>query len=89
MYELIVKEPFGGYKKGERITNQATVGTVLAGESAQFVNKIAAPTGAPQKPQPPADQSPGQASPNTYTAAEQNEVRTAIEKIKKEGEAKK
>lgn len=41
-FHLIVREPFGGYKKGEMITDADKVKEILAGENEHHVIKIAA-----------------------------------------------
>lgn len=41
-FHLIVREPFGGYAKGEKITDAKKVAEILAGENEHHVIKIAA-----------------------------------------------
>lgn len=41
-FHLIVREPFGGYAKGEKITDQSKVAEILSGENEHHVVKIAA-----------------------------------------------
>lgn len=41
-FHLIVREPFGGYAKGEKITDQSKVAEILAGENEHHVLKIVA-----------------------------------------------
>lgn len=41
-FHLVVKEPFGGYAKGEMITDQSKVAEILASENEHHVIKIAA-----------------------------------------------
>ena len=41
-FHLIVREPFGGYTKGEKITDQSKGAEILAGENEHHVIKIVA-----------------------------------------------
>ena len=51
---LIVKQPFGGYAKGDVITDARTVATVLAGENADHVLRMTPPVDAPPSDEPAA-----------------------------------
>jgi len=50
MFNLIVKEPFGYYSKGQRITDPAEVAAILAGEQEGHVIKVATPSADPAQP---------------------------------------
>lgn len=54
-FHLIVKEPFGGYAKGDEITDSAEVARVLASENENHVIKRAAPPAEPPKASKTAD----------------------------------
>jgi hypothetical protein len=41
--KLIVTEPFGGYHKGQEITDQKTVQAILEGSNAAHVVQVQAP----------------------------------------------
>jgi hypothetical protein len=41
-YILVVVQPFGDYQRGDKITDQATIDKVLAGENAHHCHKVAA-----------------------------------------------
>jgi hypothetical protein len=53
--KLVVIHPFGDYERGMEITDDKTIASVLDGENASFVNKVAAqPKAAPILPVTPA-----------------------------------
>lgn len=43
-FHLVVKEPFGGYAKGDEITDPKLVSEILGSENESHVIKRAAPT---------------------------------------------
>ncbi|CAH2603208.1 protein of unknown function [Rhodovastum atsumiense] len=49
-YHLFVREPFGDWKKGDKITDPATVARILGDEDAAHVVKTAAPAETPAVP---------------------------------------
>ena len=52
---LTVSNPFGGYRRGERITDPKAVEKVLASEHAADVVKVSQPDDPAPRFQPPAD----------------------------------
>lgn len=54
-FHLTVIEPFGGYAKGDEITDQAEVARILASENEHHVIKRAAPPAEPAKASKTAD----------------------------------
>jgi len=54
-FHLTVSEPFGGYAKGDEITDPAKVAEILSGENEHHVIKRAAPPATPNKTSKTAD----------------------------------
>jgi hypothetical protein len=41
-FELVILKPFLGYKRGDRITDGATIAKILAGPQASYVVRVTA-----------------------------------------------
>ncbi|MGA3116441.1 MAG: hypothetical protein ABSF90_18620 [Syntrophobacteraceae bacterium] len=99
MYQLIVREAFGGYQKGVCITDQAQVSAILAGENAHLVNKVLAEAPGPgpalqggaaaEGPQPTGALQGGAQNNESQTVAELDKIQAELAKVAKEEEGSK